>query len=182
MTNDLYRHFDEDGVLLYIGISLSSMHRLSQHQNASAWYGDIANMTIEKFDSREEVLIAEKNAIIEEKPKHNIKHNMQKPISKNDIERELRYENSRIELLQNIVTFNISYTLQEVSHVLKIGLPKIKHFTNIGILGSIIIGETYNEKFKKTYMRRIVTGWQLIDFIEHLEAGGEDDNILTIQP
>ena len=34
----LYRHFDCDGVLLYVGISLSTVARLCEHKHSSKWY------------------------------------------------------------------------------------------------------------------------------------------------
>ena len=71
-TTDLYRHFTEDGELLYIGISTHTMFRLSQgHQGSAPWYDDIRIITIQKFQAREAALAAEKAAIIEEKPLHN---------------------------------------------------------------------------------------------------------------
>lgn len=73
MANDLYRHFDEQGELLYIGISLSAMARLGQHKRTSEWVDQISTMTIEKYNSREELKVAEKLAVAHEKPKYNIK-------------------------------------------------------------------------------------------------------------
>lgn len=71
----LYRHYNKDGVLLYVGISLSAVARLSQHNHKSCWAHEIVNMTTEWLGSRPEALIAEKKAIKEEKPLHNIAHN-----------------------------------------------------------------------------------------------------------
>jgi DNA-binding transcriptional regulator YiaG len=67
----LYRHFDATGALLYIGISLRPGNRLSEHLTGSAWAGDIANVTLEWFDSFEVAFNAERRAIIQEKPLHN---------------------------------------------------------------------------------------------------------------
>lgn len=71
----LYRHFDATGKLLYIGISLSAVHRLKQHTIDKAWADDIASMTVEQYGSREEALEAERDAIIAEKPLWNVMHN-----------------------------------------------------------------------------------------------------------
>ena len=72
---DLYRHFDSNGTLLYVGISLSTLNRLGQHKDNSRWYNSISNITIEKFNTREEALLAEKNSIINERPYYNTIHN-----------------------------------------------------------------------------------------------------------
>ena len=67
----LYRHFDERGKLLYVGVSLSAIQRLAQHKHHSHWFNSIEKITIEQFPSREEALDAEKIAIQKEGPLHN---------------------------------------------------------------------------------------------------------------
>ena len=71
----LYRHFDKDDQLLYIGVSANTMARLSQHQQTSQWLIKAVKMTTEWFGDRQIALEAEKIAIKKEKPIHNIKHN-----------------------------------------------------------------------------------------------------------
>lgn len=67
----LYRHFDEDDKLLYIGISFSAVERLGQHAYGSAWFSSIARVEIEHFENRQTALEAEEKAIRLEKPLHN---------------------------------------------------------------------------------------------------------------
>ena len=69
---DLYRAFDASGSLLYVGISWLAVRRIPQHAGKD-WFDDVARIDISKFQSRQEALDAEKKAIIEEKPKHNIR-------------------------------------------------------------------------------------------------------------
>ena len=71
----LYRHFDKDENLLYVGVSLSAMHRLSQHKRSSIWAGDAVKMTTEYFDDRALALEAEKQAIKAERPIYNVRYN-----------------------------------------------------------------------------------------------------------
>ena len=71
----LYRHFDKDDQLLYIGVSANTMARLSQHQQTAQWLIKAVKMTTEWFRDRQIALEAEKIAIEKEKPIHNIKHN-----------------------------------------------------------------------------------------------------------
>jgi hypothetical protein len=73
-THDLYRHFDKDGVLLYVGISLSAIGRLRDHGHTAQWFDQIAMVTISKFASRREVMDAEKEAIRSESPLWNVAH------------------------------------------------------------------------------------------------------------
>jgi len=68
----LYRYFDKDNNLLYVGISFSAAVRASEHRRTSAWYSSAVKMTMENFDTRKECELAEQNAIRKEKPLHNI--------------------------------------------------------------------------------------------------------------
>ena len=73
----LYRHYNKDDQLLYIGVSLSAYARLSQHKANSEWAKSSVKMTTETFDNREDALKAEKNAIINECPLFNVTHKIQ---------------------------------------------------------------------------------------------------------
>jgi len=74
----LYRHWDVHDNLLYVGISNNFVERLAQHKEGADWYKDIYMVTIEHFDTREEALLREAEAIRTEKPLYNVKHN--KPV------------------------------------------------------------------------------------------------------
>jgi hypothetical protein len=63
----LYRHFDADGRLLYVGISKSALKRLSQHKGRD-WFTSISTVKIEAFPTREGAETAEKLAIQTENP------------------------------------------------------------------------------------------------------------------
>ena len=68
----LYRHFDKDGALLYVGISLNPLTRIKQHNDQSFWAHDAVRMETEWFETKLEAQKAEMVAIRKEKPKHNI--------------------------------------------------------------------------------------------------------------
>lgn len=70
----LYRYFDENGKLLYVGITGDNTKRQSQHRRSSFWFGQIASATFEHYETREEALDAESIAIEKEKPAHNQHH------------------------------------------------------------------------------------------------------------
>lgn len=72
MRPKLYRHFDSDDNLLYIGVSTSILRRLSNHKSNAYWYDQIAKITIENFDTKKEMYEAEKKAIVAEKPRFNV--------------------------------------------------------------------------------------------------------------
>ena len=72
--SQLYRHFDANGVLLYVGVSLSALGRLAQHKDSSHWFPEIKSVQIELFSNRKEALAAEREAIFKERPRHNVHH------------------------------------------------------------------------------------------------------------
>ena len=72
MSHHLYRHFDADGTLLYIGTSLSAISRLGGHLHSSEWFPSIASVSVQRFDSKAVALNAEREAIRTEHPLHNV--------------------------------------------------------------------------------------------------------------
>ena len=68
----LYRLFDAQGALLYVGISKSAISRMTQHASQQQWWRDVADVRIESFAcTRREILDIEERAIRTEKPLHN---------------------------------------------------------------------------------------------------------------
>jgi hypothetical protein len=70
----LYRLFDEDGVLLYIGISNAWQHRMQEHRRTQPWWDQVAHVFPISFPDRRSALDAEARAIRRERPLHNIVH------------------------------------------------------------------------------------------------------------
>lgn len=71
----LYRFFDNQDQLLYVGISSNFFGRVGQHLDDKHWFHLCAYSTFEHFATRAEVLKAEKRAIKTEAPLFNIVHN-----------------------------------------------------------------------------------------------------------
>jgi len=67
----LYRQYDADGELLYVGISRSVSRRTLDHLNYACWASDIATIKVEHFKTKYEALEAEAAAVECENPKHN---------------------------------------------------------------------------------------------------------------
>jgi predicted GIY-YIG superfamily endonuclease len=86
---ELYRHFDKNKTLLYVGVSLSCAARLAQHRDHAHWFKDVDSVTIERFSTRREALEAEKIAVVSENPKCNIQ--LKKTIA------EIARENKRLQ-------------------------------------------------------------------------------------
>lgn len=67
----LYRLYDSDDALLYIGIASNPGTRFEQHASAKMWWGDVATIRLEHFDDRSTAALAEGLAINAEQPLYN---------------------------------------------------------------------------------------------------------------
>lgn len=76
----LYRHFSNDKELLYIGITANEEKRRKKHNSEFSWAKQIAFTEITEFDDKLSAAIAEKDAIIAEKPRFNVEY--QRSLSK----------------------------------------------------------------------------------------------------
>ena len=72
MTTSLYRFFDPEGRLLYVGISGVVVIRLHQHAREKGWWTEVVAVMVDHFPTREAARAAELQAIRDEKPKYNV--------------------------------------------------------------------------------------------------------------
>jgi len=182
-VTELYRHFDAQGNILYIGISLSAVGRLSQHKDHSHWFKEISKVTIQRFPTREEALKAEQTAVFSENPKCNI--NLKKKEKDLKAEKEKRQKDflqkvtpqemsdySRRSLLGRVVDFNVCYSLKEVQDL--IGMTKVdleKYIESGHLLYFEVEGQNTGRWPVKIHKK--VTGWQFINFLEFLQTKGK---------
>lgn len=156
----LYRHFDKEGVLLYVGISIDPFNRLRQHKHVSRWFDQITKVTIEHYDSREEVAEAELIAIKTENPLYNISGSDFK--SKLTVLKQFCAE-SEDGLLKKTVGFNPFYTKPSAASLLGVGTPAINYWIKEGLLHHIELPQPESVKI-------VISGWEIINFIETLES------------
>jgi len=71
----LYRFFDASDVLLYVGITVDPGARFKKHRGDKPWWSEVDRIDIEHFETRRQAEIAERTAIKEEQPLHNVVHN-----------------------------------------------------------------------------------------------------------
>jgi hypothetical protein len=64
----VYRFFDIDGRLVYVGYTASLSHRLEQHRRGASWWPQVHRGTYEVFDDEETAREAEAKAILFERP------------------------------------------------------------------------------------------------------------------
>lgn len=150
----LYRHFDENGCLLYIGISLNVVGRLSQHREHSGWYRQIRSVSVESFPTRQDAVAAERAAIKMERPKFNVIHNKEteKPTGVGD--------GTRLEMLRRVFV-HPAYKIKDVAEEIGMTKGQVLRLIDDGHLGCVYQGS-----------RRYVTGWQLIAFLEWWDSVG----------
>jgi excinuclease UvrABC nuclease subunit len=171
MKTQLYRHFDAEKKLLYVGISLSTFARLSQHKEHSPWFEQVMTVEIEHFETREEAMAAERKAIKTESPQFNIA--MKKTLAEIQKEEKVLFaENRRVleesaKLVNRYVDYRIAYQLDDVRQMINMTKGEIEKHVETGTLS------TFEVEGKKSWhpvkMKKMVSGWSLIDFIDYLE-------------
>ncbi len=67
----LYRFFNSDHRLLYVGITDHGPKRWDAHAREKRWWGDVATITLERHPIRLQAETAEATAIAAEQPLHN---------------------------------------------------------------------------------------------------------------
>ncbi|MFJ8852345.1 GIY-YIG nuclease family protein [Streptomyces sp. NPDC102437] len=70
----VYRCFAETGTLLYVGVAEDFGKRWREHAGLKPWWPEVARQTVDWYDSRDEALRVEKEAIQAERPAHNVVH------------------------------------------------------------------------------------------------------------
>lgn len=101
----LYRFFDAPGLLLYVGITNQLAKRFQQHSSSARWWSAAASHSVEWLPSRTAAGRAERAAIRNEKPLHNVLHT---PRSRVPLRQRLRkdlpsasFGDSLLEVLQD---------------------------------------------------------------------------------
>jgi excinuclease UvrABC nuclease subunit len=69
----LYRLYDADDVLLYVGVTSDPKRRFRDHRAKRPWWNEVARNSIEWFSTEFRALQAEVQAIGAETPKYNIR-------------------------------------------------------------------------------------------------------------
>jgi predicted GIY-YIG superfamily endonuclease len=166
----LYRHFCQEGSLLYIGISLSALTRLGQHEEHSAWFDKIRTVTIENFQNREAAKAAEKAAIINEKPFYNVHYKKMSPAPQ--IEPTFA-DDTRADLVAKILRVSANYTVIDVAQTLQIRPMDVRMAIDRGELGywELQPDKPFTHHGNPTKPKVFVTGFQLIEYLENLGRG-----------
>lgn len=183
MKTHLYRHFNSNNELLYVGISLSAFNRLSQHKESSKWFEEISNVTIQSFDNREDALKSERIAVQEENPKYNVRlrktttqlrreerSKLLKHLTNAEVEEYIdRPTLQKNELINRFVRLELVYTVDEVRNFLRMRAAEVDHYIASGLLSSFTISGKYSTKLNNYKPKVMISGWSLIDFIDYLE-------------
>lgn len=67
----VYRMFDANGKVLYIGISGVVGRRFDQHSQ-KVWFPQVSTITLEWFPTKAAAVLAERHAILAERPRYNV--------------------------------------------------------------------------------------------------------------
>ena len=77
-THILYRFYDDEERLLYIGVTVDPGKRMSAHCHGKSWWQSVHNITMQNFSSSSDLMCAEREAIKAEDPIYNVVHSRRK--------------------------------------------------------------------------------------------------------
>lgn len=72
MHDVVYRFFDDDDSLLYVGMTIDSGRRYGDHRRRQPWWGEVTRIMIERHPDRQAARRAELLAIRTEQPRYNV--------------------------------------------------------------------------------------------------------------
>lgn len=67
----IYRLLNEEGDLLYVGITSDVRTRMASHANTKEWWPQVADVVIRRYPTREQALLLEEHVIATEAPAYN---------------------------------------------------------------------------------------------------------------
>lgn len=70
----VYRLYDLEDRLLYIGATYSVKLRMEHHRYQTPWFSEVARVEAETFPTRRDAFTAEARAIYAESPLYNVRH------------------------------------------------------------------------------------------------------------
>lgn len=70
-THYVYRMYDDQEDLLYIGVTCNPARRFNDHRDSKNWFNDIATVQLETYPNQKAAYDAEAYAIKHERPLHN---------------------------------------------------------------------------------------------------------------
>lgn len=76
MPTFLYRLYNTDNQVIYVGVTANVGMRLGQHEYTKTWWGDVARVEVDTFAARPDALAAERAAIVTLSPVHNVTHSV----------------------------------------------------------------------------------------------------------
>lgn len=127
-THVLYRMFDSEGVLLYVGISNGVTRRINQHIQTKAWFASVALTTFEHYATREDAILYEKVAIRTERPAYNLTYHP------NVVRPPVVYKSDPLKGYK---------TLSQMAQLLEVDTSALRHAIRRGTLKAEIEGKTY---------------------------------------
>lgn len=127
MSCCLYKHYGQNGELLYVGISHDVWKRAVQHEGQSKWFSSVIRIDVEHFPNRDAAKEAEKAAVLSLKPQHNVDYLINAVLSLKE-RRMLVVGEQRMELLPTLVQAVAEHGLKVVACEAKVHAVTLHRF------------------------------------------------------
>lgn len=170
----LYRFFDIEGSLIYVGISMNLPARFYQHERLSPWMTETSKITVTWYPTREAAMTAEFAAIETETPKYNqvglVRHQTEESPQERKISQRKHQSLAAMEreIVQAVETLEVAqvyalYTLSAVARRLDLSIDNVRWLIEEKKLGHVVF------RTQTGVERMRVTGWQFLDFLEWVQ-------------
>jgi predicted GIY-YIG superfamily endonuclease len=168
----LYRHYAEDGTLLYVGISVNAFKRLIDHKMHSAWFAQIETVKIKRYPTRMAAIQAETEAIQNEKPLYNIRKKLPDITEYDELKSEFfdsSIKRAREGLYSETIKLKPVYSLEEAGKMLDMSASSVVDLIKKGLLSAFQFS-SYQRRGNNgkivNYRRYKVSGWAIIDYVQ----------------
>jgi excinuclease UvrABC nuclease subunit len=75
VPTSVYRYYDRDGMLIYVGITSRGARRNYEHNRSKDWWPYVARQEVDHYETRDQALKRERSLIIRHRPPFNRQHN-----------------------------------------------------------------------------------------------------------
>jgi hypothetical protein len=158
----LYRFFDGQDCLLYVGISGWLPVRLEQHASSKQWWWQVRRCTMDHFPSREAALTAEADAINAEHPLYNVAGRPKHMFWDAEWNQLCTLEPRLLELQQAIVTYDPwrhDYCCVAAYHGHDIEHPELPRFQGLKAELSVLVGWARGSQLPEPEL--VIEDWEL---------------------
>lgn len=182
----LYRHWNAEGILLYVGITKNLVTRKSNHSKLAHWWPEVNGITSEGPMSECLARLKEKETIFKEKPLYNVNFNDDSTLAKYKINLQSDLLNYLAERFIKENTTIITFSLNELGLLLipkglyNIAKEKLVLTTIQSLISAYLIQVQLRKKSGNDIIYTISFYKDIVNTAKHYKRRYYTDNVKTL--